>query len=370
MTLFIMWMHTTIRRSLAFNLGAGVATSLRRFLSLKLSHEILSSSTPAHYLTPTQKKSSLKYFKTRSNSTSTAPSSSTSSLSKPKDWHKLSRVFYNERINLGEDLILKDSIVHYLSNVMRLKEGQRFRIFNSKYGEYLARIISRSKRNELTITIEEMIRSSESSKTEDLPLILYFAPIKKANMKMMLTKVTELGIQHLVPVITQNTNIESDDIQSYLPYLIESVEQCERLTIPVIYPCITLKDFISQLSEPSETIRDRTVQSALRNIPMASMVLFGRERASGESDRQIPLSTAINEIKWMNHMNENAPMFGFLCGPEGGFTSDEMIKLESLSRVKAVSLGPRILRAETASMAAVACISSAWDGYKYQEAKQ
>jgi 16S rRNA (uracil1498-N3)-methyltransferase len=321
----------------------------------------------------------LRYFKHRSNNLSLAASSSSpSKVLKDKDWHKLSRVYYDGRMALHQDVLLKDTLVHYLSNVMRLKEGYRFRIFNSLYGEYVARIISRPKRDELLIAIDESIRLPELSILEDLPVVLFFAPIKKANMKTMLTKVTELGIQHLVPVITQNTNHDVNDLRSsYLPYLIESVEQSERLTIPEIYPSTSIDDLISRLSadeasSPTRALTGKAVFAADKksiSFPIPSIVLFGRERKElAEVDPRVPISKAMNEITWSCHPKGAPAMIGFFCGPEGGFTAQEMSKLETLSCIKPISLGANILRAETASIAAVACISSAWDAHKHATA--
>ena len=163
-----------------------------------------------------------------------------------EQWTKLPRIYLDRDIEVGESISLDTDSMHYLSNVLRLKEGFKFRAFNveNQGGEYLCELASPisaieaknnnnamnpSKRGRkkgssaLSVTILEQLRSAEEERRNNimtpLPCIVYFAPLKKNKLKLLFEKLTELGVGALQPVLTQNTNqipLERDDLETYV----------------------------------------------------------------------------------------------------------------------------------------------------------
>lgn len=361
-----------------------------------------------------------------------------------KDISKLSRIYYQDTIELNKEMTLKDDMYHYLMNVMRIKQGQYFRIFNEVSGEYIGQIITRNKHHEVIISICHQIRlpiynnmiyndSSLRSMTlqenqdfshqyysnnEYLPIILFFSPIKKQNLRFLLMKATEMGVNVFVPVICQHTDrsvTELENIETLYKYLIESCEQCERLSLPRIYETLTFDKFLKLISEnksinetfTNSDVNDQTkfrtlktksniFNSNARNrkkalerdetssidakalstckypifpsteLPRVKSILIGRERPSSESlDTRLPIYIAVDKL-FNSYVHDE--YIGILCGPEGGFTKEEFTQMESLlSRKQFISLGNNILRSETAVIAAVSCVANAWEKKLYLE---
>ena len=249
-------------------------------------------------------------------------------------YHKLPRIYHSFDPTAAKDVVLSLDASHYLTVVMRLKIGQQFRIFNELHGEFVAQLKLISKKSS-SVTLCQRLRSPPTS-TESLPIILSFALIKKPNLKLLLSKATELGVSHFQPIVTQNTNMEldlSEPSSSWSRLLIESAEQCERLTIPTISPTIHLAQFIEK-----------------RKLDHNHVVIC-RERQDGEIDDRLPIIKTIHDT-WSS--SSSTPV-DILCGPEGGFTKEEFTMLTALPNRAFVSLGPTILRAETAAVSAISC---------------
>jgi len=200
---------------------------------------------------------------------------------------------------------------NYLGNVLRLGPGAELLIFDGFSGEWVARIAEAGKRH-MTLLVERLTREAES-----IPdLWLAFAPVKRAQTDWLVEKATELGIARLIPVLTQRTIAERVRLERLQSIAIEASEQCGRTRVPEILEPMPLKRFIGELDP------DRHVYFADEG---------GGEAAAGT-------------------FAEGPAVI--LIGPEGGFTEEERAFVRG-SGASAISLGPRILRAETAALAAV-----------------
>lgn len=216
---------------------------------------------------------------------------------------------------LGPDAapVIDGGAAHYLLGVMRLKVGDPVLLFDNRSGEWLAVIADAAKRS-LTLRIERQARG-----LEQVPdLWLCFAPVKKARLDWIIEKATELGIARLQPVITERTIVERVKRERLEAQIVEACEQCGRTALPT-------------LGEPVK------LPQLLKDWPADRALLFADE-AGGTS---------------MTSTDAPAPA-AILTGPEGGFTDRERDLLLAHAAVRRIALGPRILRAETAAIAATA----------------
>ena len=222
------------------------------------------------------------------------------------------RLFHD--LPLGSDAapIIDGPAAHYLLNVMRMKAGDPILLFDNISGEWLAVITDAAKRS-LTLRIERQTKA-----IEQVPdLWLCFAPVKKARLDWIIEKATELGVARLQPVITERTIVERVKRERLEAQVIEACEQCGRTALPV-------------LGEPIK------LTQLLADWPADRALLFADEAGGA------PLST----------VKAPAPA-AILVGPEGGFTTRERDLLRENTAVRRITLGPRILRAETAAIAAI-----------------
>jgi 16S rRNA (uracil1498-N3)-methyltransferase len=201
---------------------------------------------------------------------------------------------------------------HYLLGVMRLKAGDPVLLFDNRSGEWLAVVADAAKRS-LTLRIERQTRPLE--RVPDLWLC--FAPVKKARLDWIVEKATELGVARLQPVITERTIVERVKSERIEAQIIEACEQCGRTALPELAPPVKLPQL-------------------LKDWPATRALLFADEAGGVPvADVAAPAPAAI------------------LTGPEGGFTDRERHMLLAHAAVRRIALGPRILRAETAALAAV-----------------
>lgn len=215
---------------------------------------------------------------------------------------------------LGPDAapVIDGPAAHYLLNVMRMKAGDPILLFDNMSGEWLAVIADAAKRS-LTLHIERQMRE-----IEQVPdLWLCFAPVKKARLDWIIEKATELGVRRLQPVITERTIVERVKRERLEAQIIEACEQCGRTALPT-------------LAEPIK------LPQLLKDWPADRALLFADEAGGA------PLASA----------HAPAPA-AILTGPEGGFTARERELLIGSPAVRRIALGPRILRAETAAIAAI-----------------
>lgn len=217
---------------------------------------------------------------------------------------------------------------HYLRNVLRLSAGDRVALFNATDGEHEARIAAFGKG-----WCEVALGAQRRAPRAEPDLWLLFAPIKRARIDGMIEKATELGVSNFLPVFTQHTAMTRINLERLQAIAIEAAEQCQRLTVPEIHPPQSLAD-------------------ALRAWPAGRSLLLCDETGSGE-----PIGHSLTRRKPPDG-------YGILIGPEGGFAAAELDGLRKLPFVTPVGLGPRVLRADTAALAALSVVQAlAGDGH-------
>lgn len=222
----------------------------------------------------------------------------------------LPRLFVRAPLGEGASVALDAAPANYLGNVLRLGPGGEVLLFDGASGEWLARIVEAGKKRML-LTVER-----QSRPLEQVPdLTLAFAPVKRAQTDWLVEKATELGVRHLQPVMTRRTVAERVKLERLESIAIEAAEQCGRTLLPTLAEPIALAAFLTAL--------DRR--------------LYFADETGGApaAEAMTPGPAAI------------------LIGPEGGFTPEERALVRAHPRAVAISLGPRILRAETAAVAAL-----------------
>ncbi len=213
---------------------------------------------------------------------------------------------------------------HYLANVMRARSGDAVAVFNGRDGEWFGRIEALAK-GRATITLARPLR--EQAPEPDVWLA--FAPLKGPRIDMVVEKATELGVAALWPVFTRHTVVSRVNDDRLRAHAVEAAEQCERLSVP-------------------ELMESTTLERALATWPAGRQLVVMDETGTGA-----PIAEALPGLS-------DGPV-AFLAGPEGGFAKSELDGLRRLPFVTFIGLGPRILRADTAALAALACWQ-AWRG--------
>jgi 16S rRNA (uracil1498-N3)-methyltransferase len=217
---------------------------------------------------------------------------------------------------------------HHLRAVLRLGTGAAVAAFNADDGEWLCRIIDFDKKRARLI-VERQLRTGEP----EPDLWLLFAPVKRARLDWLVEKTTELGASALMPVWTMRTQAERLNLERLRAHAVSAAEQSERLSVP-------------ELRAPESLYRALAAWHAKRRLVVCD------ETGTGE-----PIGKALARL--------SAGPAALLIGPEGGFDQTELDALGKLSFVTKVGLGPRVLRAETAAVAALAvfqAIAGDWAG--------
>lgn len=229
------------------------------------------------------------------------------------------RLFVDAALSVGAVVDLPPAQAHYLGTVMRAREGEAVALFNGRDGEWRAEISAVSKKAAALRVVEQM-----RPQHVEPDLWLCFAPLKKDSTDMVVQKAVELGASRLQPVMTARTNAARFNTDRARVNAIEAAEQCERLSVPEVAAPVTLPDLLAGWAARAPNRR-----------------LF----IADETGRGTPLPDAL--------MGDEGAIPAFLIGPEGGFAQSELDHLRSLDFVVPVGLGPRILRAETAALAAL-----------------
>jgi 16S rRNA (uracil1498-N3)-methyltransferase len=226
------------------------------------------------------------------------------------------RLFVVARLAAGTTFELPPGQAHRLRTVLRLGVGAGVAAFNAADGEWLCRVAALG-RGDLTLMVERLLRPAEI----EPDLWLLFAPIKRARLDWLVEKATELGVSALLPVFTRRTQIERANLDRLRAHAIAAAEQSERLSVPELHP-------------------PRPLDDALAAWPAGRRLVVCDETGAGE-----PIADAIGRI--------GLEQVALLTGPEGGFTETELDYLDKLPFVTRVGLGPRVLRADTAALAAL-----------------
>lgn len=230
------------------------------------------------------------------------------------------RLCVESGLSPGREIVLSREQGHYIANVMRLAPGDPLRVFNGSDGEYLA-YLTQAKKSHVAIRCETQV--AEAAPPPDIDFL--FAPLKHARLDYVVQKAVELGARRLRPVITERTIATRVNLERMRANAIEAAEQCNLVHVP-------------EVMEPE----------ALQHVIAA----WDYARALVYCDEAAPVSDPLAALKTVR-----VPA-AVLIGPEGGFTVEEKASLKNLPCVTAISLGPRIMRADTAAVAALTLVQA------------
>ena len=236
----------------------------------------------------------------------------------------LTRLFVEQPLGVGANVALDRAQANYLGNVMRMKAGDAVLLFDGNSGEWLAELVEAG-RKRVTLVVREATRPQEAVPD----LWLAFAPVKKGRVDWLVEKAVELGVARLMPVVTARTIVDKLNLERMRAHIVEAAEQCGRTALAPIDAPVGLDAFFAA--------RDP-----------ARRLYFADETGGAPATSAFARGPAT-----------------ILTGPEGGFTPKEAAAIRAGANVCAIGLGPRILRAETAALAAVAAWMAAvgdWDG--------
>jgi 16S rRNA (uracil1498-N3)-methyltransferase len=245
------------------------------------------------------------------------------------------RLFVDAPLSAGATVALERNQSNYLGNVLRLAAGASILVFNGRDGEWQAQIAGRKRPDSLTIV-------AQTRPQDRLPDLAYvFAPLKHARLDYMVQKAVEMGASSLQPVLTRFTQVSRVNGERMRANVIEAAEQCGILSLAVVAEPVTLDRYLGQ--------RD------------ASRLLVFCDEAADVAD---PL-LALRREQAVPAGQVASPGIDILIGPEGGFAEEERAILLRQTRILRLSLGPRVLRADTAGVAALALVQTAlgdWSG--------
>ena len=233
------------------------------------------------------------------------------------------RLFISEKnLGLGTRIKLRDNDFDYLTKVMRQKIGDRFFIFNGLDGEFVAQITEIEKKS-LSVEIGEKI--SDLKKVPNVTLA--FALIKNVRIDFVAEKATELGVARFQPILTQRTIVDKINLERFSANVKEACEQCERNDFPEIFPLKKLENFLNE-----------------NEIEKKILILCDESGQGAKASEVLP------------PLRDREKEIVVLIGPEGGFSESEFSKMRQLKNLFAISLGPRILRADTAMISALTLV--------------
>jgi 16S rRNA (uracil1498-N3)-methyltransferase len=239
------------------------------------------------------------------------------------------RLFVDALLGEGQTVALEREQSNYLGNVLRLSGGDSILVFNGRAGEWRAEIAGRKRPETLTIIKQTRLQDS-------LPDLTYaFAPLKHARLDYMVQKAAEMGAARLQPVLTRFTQVARVNGERMRANVIEAAEQCGILSIAGVAEPLPLERYLAQRA--------------------AERLLVFCDEATDVAN---PLDTLKNGVSASRGID-------VLIGPEGGFAEDERAMLMRQPSILTLSLGPRILRADTAGVAALALVQAAigdWSG--------
>ena len=238
---------------------------------------------------------------------------------------RMPRLYVDHPLAVGARLALDGSQINYLRNVLRLKPGDPVLAFNGHDGEWRAALSDGGKRA-LFLALEERSRVQ----TPALDLHYWFAPLKHARLDYMVQKAVEMGVSRLQPVLTQHGQVARLNLERVRANTIEAAEQCGILTLPDIGPPLAFERLIAE-RDPARLLVFCDEDAELKD-PVEALAAARRDAGGGP------------------------PPLAVLVGPEGGFAAAERAALIRLPNVVRLALGPRILRADTAAVAALALI--------------
>lgn len=240
---------------------------------------------------------------------------------------KLPRLFVKSPLRASAEIVLDRDQTHYLANVLRIKPDSHVLVFNGTDGEWCARADSVGKKS------MTLVAGHQTRPQEDGPDLHYlFAPIKRARVDYMAQKATEMGASVLRPVITRRTIAERVKVERLAANVVEAAEQCGILRVPEVRAPEKLEDILATWDP-------------------ARLLVVADESAAVTS----PLEALASEA---------ARPHAVLIGPEGGFDPEERDLLIKKDFVLPISLGPRVMRADTAAVACLTLVNAVWGDWR------
>jgi len=232
------------------------------------------------------------------------------------------RLFVDAPLKAGQTVPLERNQSNYLGNVLRLSAGDTILVFNGRDGEWQAQIAGRKRPDALVI-------GTLTRQQDRLPDIAYvFAPLKHARLDYMVQKAVEMGAASLVPVLTRHTQVSRVNTERMRANVVEAAEQCGLLSLAEVAEPVTLDRYLGQRG------------------PLRLLVFCDEAAETSNPVQALKQGSATDGID-------------ILIGPEGGFAEEERALLLRQPKTLRLSLGPRILRADTAGVAALALVQAA-----------
>ncbi len=237
------------------------------------------------------------------------------------------RLYVDAPLHEAADVPLDSGQVNHLVSVLRLKSGNSVLVFNGRDGEWQGVLAGLGKRG-----FRLAIGTRTRAPTRGPDLHYCFAPLKHGRLDYMVQKAVEMGASRLQPVITRHVQASRVNLDRMRANAIEAAQQCGVLTVPEIRPAMNLDQMIAE-REP-----DRLLVFCDEDAPLKDPIAVLSAKQPDNPARPLPLAV--------------------LIGPEGGFADDERASLNRLANAVRLSLGPRILRADTAAVAALALVGA------------
>lgn len=228
-----------------------------------------------------------------------------------------------ETLAAGQQVQLSGNAAHYLGHVLRMKAGEVVALFNARDGEFAA-VLEEVAKKTVLLRVTEALRAPEAG----TGLVVCFAPIRGGRMETIIEKATELGADALQPVLTTRSVVDKVNRERAGSIAREAAEQCERLGWPEMHEPLKFAQWLGAW-------------------PQDMPLIYGDESGQG-----LPVTQALGA--------EKPARWGILVGPEGGFTPEEFAALRRVKAAVPVSLGPRILRADTAVITLCVATLMAW----------
>ena len=236
------------------------------------------------------------------------------------------RLFLDAPLAKGVSLPVNKGQANYLCNVLRLSPGDQVLAFNGRDGEWQATLERLDKRSVVLVPLEQRRPQSPAG-----DLHYFFAPLKHARLDYIVQKAVELGVSHLQPVMTRYAQVFRVNLDRMRANAIEAAEQCGVLTIPAVAPAVWFAQMLTELAP---------------------------ERVLVFCDEDAELHDPVAALAAIRKSQDGVPPLALLVGPEGGFADEERAVLLQRSNVVRLALGPRILRADTAAVAALALVQA------------
>jgi 16S rRNA (uracil1498-N3)-methyltransferase len=233
------------------------------------------------------------------------------------------RLFVEPPLHAGARLSLDRAQANYLLNVLRLRTGGTVLVFNGRDGEWRTQVMLEGRKAADLICLE-----CTRAQTKPLDLLYLFAPLKHARLDYMVQKAVEMGVGGLMPVFTRRTQSTRVNLERMRANAVEAAEQCGILSIPAI-------------------LAEQDLAKAINALEPDRLLIF--------CDEEAPVA---NPVQALQGLRNREPKFAVVVGPEGGFTKEERALVAGRESCARVSLGPRILRADTAAVAVLAIVQS------------